>query len=168
MTYASERRACPSCTPKTLATRGRQCRATAATAAPVRDLLVSVGMRTPSRLQIRSIPRSASQLEFLVQCRHFHLGVLQVPGKVSHRLLARRGPGRCARRADLPVPGEQLGLVGMGGEAVDRVNAGAFTGISSPKMRTCLGAVDDLAGQRAAGREADEDDARVLRARDCA
>ena len=55
------------------------------------------------------------------------------------------------------APGQEFGLVGVGREAVDRVDLGAH-GDGFVEDLDRLGPVDDLAGERALGGVADEDD----------
>ena len=64
-------------------------------------------------------------------------------------------------RADLPLPGQQLRLVGMGGESVDGVDASPNRIILAENVHL-LGAVDNAARESTAGCIADEHDARIL------
>ena len=63
--------------------------------------------------------------------------------------------------ARLLLPGQQLRLVGMGGETIDGVDAGPNRNILAENVHL-LGAVDNLACKRPDGGVADEHDARIL------
>ncbi len=64
-----------------------------------------------------------SQRVGLVQRRHFDRRVRELGGELPHGVFLAMGE-EGAPGPGLPVPRQQLGLVGMGGKAVDGVNAG--------------------------------------------
>jgi hypothetical protein len=100
------------------------------------------------------------QLKNLIRPGHFDASV----GKMCRELV--HGPffavdKERAFRTCLLLPSQQLGLVGMAGEAIDGVDASLNRNIL-PKNVDLLGAVDDAARKRPNGCIADENDARLF------
>ena len=85
--------------------------------------------------------------------------VSRLPEAVHDWLLAMDDKG-CLDPGHALAPGDQLGLIGMGGEAVDRVDRGAHLDLLA-EHRDMLGAVDDPARQRTGRCIADEDHAGI-------
>jgi hypothetical protein len=90
--------------------------------------------------------------------RHFDAGVFQQRRKVAHGLLFAVHQKRSLRVSRLSVPGKEFGLVGVGGEPVDRVNSRLHRDLLTEEV-DMRGAVDDPAGKGAVGGIADKDNA---------
>ncbi len=116
----------------------------------------SVGIRYQMQYRFRSLCRS--ERERLVQDRHLHPARRQQRGEFPHRLQLPVHQERRRAPAHRAAPGEQLLLVGVAGEAVDRVDGRAH-GDFLPEQAHRARAVDDLPRQGADGGEAHEHDA---------
>jgi hypothetical protein len=65
---------------------------------------------------------AASQFKRLIQHRHFDVGIAKMRRELGHAVLLAVDE-KNAVRAGLFLPSQQFGLIGVGGEAVDGVNA---------------------------------------------
>lgn len=97
----------------------------------------------------------ASQLEYLVRCWHFHAGIVEERRETAHRFLLAVNQESTLRGSDLPVPGKEFRLVGVGGKSVDRVNARAYRDVFAEEV-DMRSTVDDLSGKGAVCRIADK------------
>ena len=98
--------------------------------------------------------------EALAERWHFHLGICQEPAERRHRLLLAMDEEGDVRAARARMPVEELGLIGMCREAVDRVHLGSDCNLLAEKPD--LGrTVYDLPGESPFRCEADEYDARL-------
>src|SRR6185437_7457963 len=114
--------------------------------------MLSGGERFPA-----ARPKSL-ELVALMQRRNLDPAGAELVGELAHdRLLAMDDEGGLDP-AHAPAPGDQLGLVGMGGEAVYGVDRGADLDLLA-EHRDMLGAVDDPPRQRPRCGIADEDHA---------
>ena len=96
----------------------------------------------------------------MIRLRHFDLSVGKVRRELVHGVFFAVNE-ECTLCAGLLLPGQQFGLVGMGGEAVDGIDARPDRNVLAENAHL-LGAVDDVARERATGCVADEYDARIV------
>lgn len=93
-----------------------------------------------------------------MRCGHFHAGILEERREAAHRLLLAVNQESTLRGSDLPVPGKEFRLVGVGGKSVDRMNARIHRNLFAEEV-DMRGTVDDLSGKGAIGCITDEHNA---------
>ena len=95
-----------------------------------------------------------------MRCRQFDAGIEKLCRELLHGAVFAVNKER-ALRASLLLPRQQLCLVGVGGEAVDGVDACSDGDILTEDCHM-FGTVDDAACERPNGGVADKHDARIL------
>src|ERR1700722_10234121 len=102
----------------------------------------------------------SSQVERLIRPRHFDASVEKMCSELAHGVFFAVNKKRTLCTG-LLLPSQQFRLVGVGGKAIDRVDARPNRNIFAEDVHL-RGAVDNLACKRPNGCVADEHDARIL------
>src|ERR1700730_2448702 len=102
----------------------------------------------------------SSQVERLIRLRHFDASVEKMCSELAHGVFFAVNKKRTLCTG-LLLPSQQFRLVGVGGKAIDGVDASPNRNIFAEDVHF-RGAVDNLACKSPNGRIADEHDARIL------